>query len=113
LAGVYTLTLTANNGVAPTASQTLTLIVSQAPAFTSPSGVTFQQGVAGNFQVVASGFPAPTLSLSGPLPAGMIFDPSTGLLRGTPRTAGLFHVYLRAVNGLGATVVQPFTLTVV
>ena len=42
--GVYTLSITASNGVAPDASQTFTLTVDAAPAITSADNATFTEG---------------------------------------------------------------------
>src|SRR4029078_13712553 len=69
--GVYDLTLTASNGVAPNATQHLTLTVNQAPAFTSGASTTFTGGTAGSFTVTTSGFPTvSSVSRSGTLPTG-------------------------------------------
>ena len=46
--GTYTLTITANNGVTPDATQTFTLTVNAAPAITSAASTTFTEGTAGS-----------------------------------------------------------------
>ena len=68
--GVHILTLTATNGVGADAVQPFTLTVNQAPAITSANTATFLLNTAGTtFQVVMTGFPAPTVSVtSGVLP---------------------------------------------
>jgi hypothetical protein len=110
----YSLTFTAQNGVSPNATQTFTLTVDQAPAITSASSTTFQEGTAGTFTVIASGYPAPTLSETGTLPSGVTFNATTGVLSGTPATstAGTYSLTFTAQNGIGSNATQAFTLTV-
>jgi large repetitive protein len=113
-AGVYPLTITATNGVAPDASQSFTLTVDLAPAITSGSSATFVVGTAGTFDVTANGFPTPTLSESGALPSGVTFNPATDELTGMPATGtgGTFTVTFTALNGVSPDATQTFTLTV-
>src|SRR5665213_176453 len=70
------------------------------PAITSPGLLTIQEGVQGDVNIVASGTPAPTLSVAGTLPAGVTFDPSTGLLSGSAAagTAGTYSLNFTASN---------------
>ena len=86
---------------------------SYAPTITSANSASFQVGLNGSFTVTATGSPTPSLSLSGALPAGVTFNPSNGILSGTPAagTAGLYPVTMTATNSVG-TVTQNFTLTV-
>jgi hypothetical protein len=109
--GVYPITFTASNSVG-FSSQSFTLTVDSAPSITSQASTTFSRGVAGTFTVMATGTPAPTLSESGALPAGVAFDAATGALSGTPTQTGTFAITLTAHNGVGADGVQHFTLTV-
>jgi hypothetical protein len=81
------------------------------PAFTSASSTTFAVGVSGSFTVTATGTPTPTLTESGALPAGVTFAATTGVLSGTPSTAGTFLITFTATNTAG-TATQSFTLTV-
>jgi hypothetical protein len=115
--GTYTLTFTASNGVGSNATQSFTLTVnlaSQAPAFTSANKTTFVAGVAGTFQVTATGSPTPTLAENGALPAGVTFNASTGLLTGIPApgTGAGYALSFTASNGVGSDAVQSFTLFV-
>jgi large repetitive protein len=114
--GVYDVTVTASNGVAPDYSQTVQLTVDEAPAITSADQTTFTTGVPGGFAVTATGFPQPTFSESGPLPAGVTLISAgelAGVLSGTPAagTAGSYPITITASNGVG-TATQAFTLTV-
>src|SRR5207249_286941 len=66
------------------------------------------------FTVTATGFPAPSLSETGTLPSGVTFNPSTGLLSGTPAagTGGSYPISFTAANGIGTNATQSFTLSV-
>jgi streptogramin lyase len=112
--GTYPVTLTAHNGVGPDATQAFTLTVNQQAAITSAAGTTFTAGTAGSFQVAVTGFPAPAVSETGPLPAGVTFIAATGIIAGTPQagTGGTYPVTLTAHNGVGPDAIQAFTLTV-
>ena len=109
--GSYPITLEASNGVGTTASQSFTVVVQAAPAFTSEDSTTFTEGESGSYQVSAGGYPLPTLSEMGALPAGVTFDASTGVLSGDPESSGSFQITLKASNAAGFSV-QSFTLTV-
>jgi hypothetical protein len=112
--GSYNLTFTAGNGIGTPAVQAFTLTVNQAAAITSDSGTTFIAGMAGTFTVRAVGFPTPTLSESGALPAGITFNAATGVLGGTPAAdaGGTYNLTFGARNGVGTVATQGFTLTV-
>ena len=115
--GTYGLTFTASNGTAPDATQSFTLTVDQAPTLTSARSATFVVGQAGAFSVYTNGFPRPTLTLTGTLPADLSFTNNgngTATLSGTPATGskGTYALAFTAGNGVGATAKQSFTLTV-
>lgn len=111
--GVYTTTITANNGVAPAATQSFTLTVKEHPVITSASSTTFTTGVAGSFTATASGYPAPTFSETGALPSGITLS-SAGVLGGTPAagTGGSYTITIAANNGILPNATQSFTLIV-
>ena len=54
------MTITASNGISPNATQTFTIVVGQAPAFTSADTATGTVGSAFSFTVTAGGYPAPS-----------------------------------------------------
>jgi hypothetical protein len=112
--GIYPITITASNGVAANGVQSFTLTVNQAPAITSTNAATFPIGAAGSHTVTATGFPAPTLSMTGTLPTGVTFNTTTGVLSGTPPagSGGTYPVVFTAANGVGSNATQNFTLTV-
>ena len=94
-----------------------TLTVNVPPAITSRNSATFAAGLTESFQVVATGNPAVTFSItSGSLPSGVTLNPTTGVLSGKAAslgTAGAYPVTIRASNGIGTAATQAFTLTVV
>ncbi|HTZ19732.1 MAG TPA: immunoglobulin domain-containing protein [Opitutaceae bacterium] len=105
-----------SNGVGvPVVSGTATLTVAQAPVITSVNAYTFVVNVAGSFQVVATGTPAPTFSIvSGSLPSSVATLSSSGLLSTTgpsSTTGSPFTFTIRATNA-GGTNDQSFTLNV-
>jgi N-acetylneuraminic acid mutarotase len=85
-----------------------------APLITSGNTAAFTVGAAGAFTVTATGNPAPSLNETGTLPAGVTFNPATGVLSGTPAAvaAGTYTISFTATNGVAPAATQNFTLTV-
>jgi len=112
--GTYSGVVTATNGTLPDATQSFNITISLAPSITSGNNTSFTLGSAGSFTVAATGFPLPTLSVTGALPSGVTFTPATGVLAGTPAagTAGIYPLTFTATNGVTPNAVQNFTLTV-
>ncbi len=114
--GTYTVTLKAK-GSAGTTTQSFTLTVDQAPAITSAASAHATIGAAFSFKVKSTGFPAPVLSESGSLPAGVIFTAKsngTATIAGTPAAGsdGTYDITITAQNGVGSPAAQLFVLTV-
>ena len=111
--GTFPITVTASNGITPNGTQSFTLAVGQAPAFTSANNAAFSVLTAGSFTVTASGFPTPTFTTVSVLPSGVTLT-SAGALSGTPAsgTAGSYPLIITAHNGVGTDATQNFTLTV-
>ncbi len=111
---MITATFTDPNGNTSAFSNAVVDPVLAAPAFISPKAAAFTVNTPGSFTVATSGFPAPTLTLSGALPKGLTFNAATGVLSGTPvaGTSGTHILHFTAKNGFGAAVTQVFTLTV-
>ena len=115
-AGTYAFTVSATNGVGnPAVSGSLSIAVSQAPAFTADAPPA--TGVVGHtylYQLAASGSPAPTFAVaSGSLPPGVILDGPSGYLDGFPTAAGTFSFTVSASNGVGSPAVTPLiTITI-
>src|SRR5207253_6576888 len=76
-----------------------TLIRSPAPVITSPATATGQVGVAFSYQITATNNPT-SFNATG-LPAGLSVNTSTGLISGTPTTAGTYSVTISATNAGG------------
>lgn len=118
--GVYPIEITASNGVSPDATQAFTLTVDEAAAFTSADQTIFTVGNAGSFSVTTTGFPAPSLSEIGSLPAGVTFADNgdgTATFSGTPAvgSAGSYPLTVTArISGQGdvSQASQSFTLSV-
>lgn len=115
--GTYAITLTANNGVLPNASQLFTLTVQGPPTITSAATTTFTNGTLGSFTVTSSSIPTATLSETGSLPPGVTFADNgngTATLSGTPTGAssGPYVFTITANNGINPNATQTFTLNV-
>ncbi|QDW29958.1 family 16 glycosylhydrolase [Arthrobacter sp. KBS0702] len=112
-AGSSTFTVAATNGVSPdavTPARTITVSAAQAaPVFTaSTPPATATVGTAYSYTFAASGNPAPSFSVvSGSLPAGLSLDAGTGVLSGTPTSAGSSTFTVAATNGVSPDAVTP------
>ena len=115
--GDYSFRLVAFNGT--TSVQEFRLkVISEPPSIDSASSITGRVGRRLSFIIRGSGIPAPTISVSGSLPAGVRFVPSESghaMLEGTPRqnTEGTYQLTLMARNGLGHKARERFSLKVV
>ena len=110
--GSYRLTVIAAS-TSGEATRSITVTVTKPPAITSPGSASAAIGNTLNFQVTATGFPAPKITESGRLPTGVTFDPAEATLNGIPRsgTRGSYPITFTATNAAG-TIKQHFTLTV-
>jgi hypothetical protein len=115
--GVYSITITASNGVGPDATQEFTLTVNEAPAITNLNIAAFAEGNPGEFTFTTTGYPKPAISSVGSLPTGVsLVDNGNGTatLSGTPAagTGGAYPITITAGNSIGSAATQYFTLTV-
>ncbi len=110
--GTSSVSLSATNSYG-IGTATLSLVVTippvLAPAVTSATTATAQQGQAFTYQITASSTPT-GFSASG-FPVGVNTDAATGLVTGVPRESGTFTVTLNATNS-GGTGTGTLTLTV-
>ena len=116
-AGPGTFTVTATNGVSPDAVSppiTITVNTAQVPPVFTASTPTATVGAAFSYTFAATGSPAPTFRVSsGALPAGLSLNTTTGVLSGTPTTAGPATFTVTATNGATPDAVTPvITITV-
>ncbi|MEO6500586.1 MAG: putative Ig domain-containing protein [Jatrophihabitantaceae bacterium] len=98
-------------------STAATLTVNTAPTISSANTTSFTVGTAGSFTVTTSGFPNPTLTTTGTLPAWLSFTDNgngTATLAGTPPTGsgGQYSFTINADNGTAPSDSQAFTLSV-
>ena len=115
--GIYSIVITASNGVGSNATQNFTLTVNEAPTITSGASATFAVAVSSSFTVTTDGFPTASISASGALPSGVIFvdqGDGTAVFVGTPAVGseGTYSIVITASNGVSPNAVQNFTLTV-
>ncbi len=84
----------------------------ESPTITSGTPPTATVGTPYEFDVTATGTPAPTYTVTGELPAGLTFDETTGSLTGTPTTPGTTTFTITADNGTAPADSVEYTLTV-
>jgi|GEM_PF-173389 len=110
-AGTYTVTLTATNGTG-TGNKTLTITVSPAviaPVVSSAATATGTAGTSFSYTITASN--TPTSYAASGLPAGVTVNTTTGVVSGTPTTAGTYTATVSAINS-GGTGSKTVTITV-
>ncbi|MGD0735485.1 MAG: putative Ig domain-containing protein, partial [Terracidiphilus sp.] len=117
--GTYPITVTASNGVGTAATQSFTLAVNQAPAFSL--GATGSGTMAVNTPnivlIFTSGYPTAAITESGALPTGVTFVDNGnghGTLSGTPgaTTGGLYNLVFTASNGISPNATLNYALTI-
>ena len=104
--GSYPLTVRAANS-AGDASAPVILVVNQAPAITSAASASFVAGTFRYFTITTSGFPAPSLSVTGALPQGLTFADNgdgTATVSGSAlaSAAGVVDIAVTAANAAGS-----------
>ncbi len=114
VSGSFALTVSLQDSTGGTGSSGPSLAINGPPVIFTPNEADFAVGTADSFTVSTSGFPAPTISESGTLPAGLTFDAVTGVLSGTPAvgTQGDYSVTITASNGIAPDAVQSFKMVI-
>lgn len=113
--GIYTIDLSASNGLADQSSQLFTLTIYQEPEIEAPTSDTITAGIAMTpLNVIVTGYPAPKLKATG-LPSGLhlVGVNGTGTISGiTKSTArGVYDITISA-SGKSGSASQPFVLSV-
>src|SRR5579875_1962705 len=117
-AGSYTVTVTGTDSTGPSGSATFTWTVGSTTGntvtVTNPGNQTGTVGTAASLQISASDSASgQTLTYSATnLPAGLSISSSTGLISGTPTTAGSSSVTVTAKDTTGASGSTSFTWTI-
>ena len=113
--GTYSVGITATNTYGSTTQSFALSVGGTMPVFTSSLSATAVAGTAASITVTANGAPAPTITVSGTLPAGVTFADATGsgAFSGTPTagSGGVYDLTITATNSMGTTS-EPFVLTV-
>ena len=104
-----TYTLTASNSVGPASASATVKVTAAPPAITSAGSASGTAGTPFSYQITASN--GPTSYGATGRPPGLSVNTSTGLISGTPTTAGTYTVGLSATNSAG-TGTATLTLTV-
>ena len=117
-AGSSNFNVTATNSVSSTTQPvTLSVIAPTAPVITGtpPATGNVNAAYAFTFGVTSGTAPITWSVASGALPTGVLLNPSTGVLSGTPSTAGTYMFAVQALNSVGPTVLPAagsFTVTI-
>ncbi|MBV1854339.1 putative Ig domain-containing protein [Catellatospora tritici] len=113
-AATTTVTVTATSSTI-TDQATFTWTITPAPTppvITSGPPVDGTVGAPYHFTITASGFPAPTFSVTaGKLPKGLSLDTSTGVISGTPKKAKTYTFTVTATNSAGSDA-QTYTIRI-
>jgi uncharacterized delta-60 repeat protein len=113
-AGSFPFTVTASDSVSATAKQSYTLIINPPVAITTTTlanGTVNQQDYSQIISVTGGSGTYTFSQAGGTLPPGLTLS-STGVLAGTPTTAGGFTFTVTAMDSLGASGTQNFTVMV-
>ncbi|MCU1392489.1 MAG: autotransporter protein [Ilumatobacteraceae bacterium] len=113
-AGTSTIQVTVVDAVAAASSAQYSMTINQLPVITGPaSPPAAQVGVAyPSTQITTSGGTYPFTWVATGLPAGMSIDGASGVVSGTPTTAGSSHVHVTATDALGAVAAADTTFVV-
>src|SRR5882724_8227275 len=108
IATAGTASITVASCAATSNAQTFT--ITAAPVITSPLTACGTIGIAFSYPITATN--NPTSFTASPLPAGLSVNTSTGVISGTPTTAGTTNVTITASNGAGPCNTASATLVV-
>lgn len=81
------------------------------PVISAPAAQSGTVGVSYSYQIVASDSPD-SYAIAGTLPTGVSLDSTTGIISGTPTTAGSYSTTIMATNAAGTSDAVAFDLTI-
>ncbi len=115
--GTYPVTLSATNSSGSTASLVLTITVgtSAAPSLLPLPVADFQANQMGSVAITATGSPTPSLTETGPMPAGLTFTDNgngTAVITGEPTATGTTPLTITASNGISPAATATLNLVV-
>ncbi len=111
--GSYNFTVTVTDSVGATANRSYTVVIAPAVAITTSSVATWTANLGGYNQTIgASGGTGPLVFVAtSTLPSGLTLS-SSGVLSGTPTTAGSYSVSVTAFDTVGAAGSHTFTVVI-
>lgn len=107
-----TVTATDNTGATGTTSFTWTITAKGQLSVTNPGDQTGTVGKAVSLQIQASGGTTPYAYAANGLPTGLSIDSKSGLISGTPTTAGTYAVVVTVTDATGTTGQAKFNWTI-
>src|ERR1035437_711204 len=107
--GVFSLTIYATNAAMTTTGQLVLIFTTGVPGINSALTASGKQGTVFSYTITASNNPT-TFSASA-LPAGLNFDPVSGIISGPPIVSGIFPIMITASNQFGGDA-EVLTLTI-
>jgi hypothetical protein len=111
--GTFTFTVTATDSVAATATKSYTVVINPTIAITTTSLPNWTAAFAYNKTIATTGGTAPItfVTTGGTLPPGVSLS-SSGVLSGTPTTAGSYSFDVKATEKAGTSSTQSYTVVI-
>jgi len=112
--GPHTFTAQVQDSAMNSNQTVVTYTVVTPPVISGASSAMFAVGTPSSVAFSATGYPTPTFTESGALPAGVTFVDNkngTATLSGTATASGIFNITITAQNGVNPAATLAFTLT--